>query len=71
MDGTDMHRRIAAARRQARRQAEWEQLRRDQRPPEPGSAAECLAAARNPDRRLEPMRRALGRPESIQAALMR
>jgi hypothetical protein len=55
MDGTDMQRRIASAKRQARRQADWEQLRRDQRPPEAGSAEECLRAARDPDRRPEPM----------------
>jgi hypothetical protein len=60
MDGTDMQRRLAAAQRQARRRAEWEQLRRDQRPPQAGTAAECRDAARNRELRFEPMRRALG-----------
>jgi hypothetical protein len=69
MDGTDMQRRIAEARHGSG--AAWEALRRGQRPLRPGSAADCLKAARNPDHRLEPMRRALGRPESIPAALLR
>ncbi len=71
MDGSDMQRRIGPAQRQARRRAEWEALRRDQRPPKAGSAEECLKAARDPERRLEPMRRALGRSETLAGSLLR
>jgi hypothetical protein len=55
MDGTDMQRRIASARRQARLRAEWDHLRREQRPRDAGTAEDCLKAARDPDRRPEPM----------------
>ncbi|MGG5820934.1 hypothetical protein [Falsiroseomonas sp. HW251] len=61
MDGTDLARRMGPALRGRQPRQDWEALRRGQRPPEPGNAAECLKAARAPERRFDPLRRPSGR----------
>ncbi len=61
MDGSDLARRMAPALRARRPRQDWEALRRNQRPLQPGTAADCLKAARAPERRFEPQRRAAGR----------
>lgn len=60
MDGNDLARRMAPALRARQPRQDWEALRRGQRPPQPGTGADCLKAARAPERRLEPLRRAAG-----------
>jgi hypothetical protein len=57
MDGQDLQRR-APARHPARRSIEA--LKRGQRPPETGTAADVLRAERDPERKFEPLRRAAG-----------
>ena len=60
MDGTDLQRRIGGARKLHGPAEGLAALWRSQRPPEGGSAADCLKVARDPGRRLEPLRRGMG-----------
>jgi hypothetical protein len=57
MDGRDLQRRLGLRNRPARESLEA--LRRNQAPPKPGSAADCLRAGRDVEKKLEPVRKAM------------
>jgi hypothetical protein len=63
MDGRDLQRCIAGARRNPKVRESLAALWRAQRPLAGGSAEECLRAGRDPLRRLEELRRGFGRSE--------
>jgi hypothetical protein len=67
MDGHDMERRVGKARRRRARRAGIDALRRNHQPPPATTAQDCLKAGRDPERRLEPLRREIGGAEAPQA----
>jgi hypothetical protein len=60
MDGRDLERRVGAASRNRRSRAEIETMRRNQQPLHGGTAEDCLKAGRDPERKLEALRRGAG-----------
>ncbi|WP_372623515.1 hypothetical protein [Falsiroseomonas sp.] len=71
MDGRDMQRRVGGGRRRAQERQSIEALRRNQAAPQGGSAADCLKAGRDPEKKLEELRRSLGSPHKAPEAFMR
>ncbi|WP_270936208.1 hypothetical protein [Falsiroseomonas oryzae] len=67
MDGTDLQRRIGGKTRRPHPELALESLRRQQRPPAGGTAEDCLKVARDPERRLEPLRRNAGARDGTRA----
>ena len=60
MDGTDLRRRMGWSAAQAKALAQSTVLRRRQPDQAPATAADCVKLGREPDRRLEPLRRGQG-----------
>jgi hypothetical protein len=60
MDGKDIERRIAEARKARQPRATAEAQRRNQGQASGATAQEVLAAARDPARKFEPLRRGMG-----------
>jgi hypothetical protein len=67
MDGHDMERCVGKAGRRRAPRAGIEALRRNHQPPQGTTAQDCLKAGRDPERRLEPLRREIGGAEAPQA----
>ncbi|WP_170984885.1 hypothetical protein [Roseomonas sp. AR75] len=59
MDGSDLQRRMGDPSRRPPREA-MEALRRNQQASQGGTAEDCLKVARDPEKRLEPLRRETG-----------
>jgi hypothetical protein len=64
MDGRDMQRRVGGGRQRVQGRESMEALRRNQGAPQGGTAEECLKAGRDPEKKLETLRRGLGAPEA-------
>jgi hypothetical protein len=62
MDGEDMHRMVGEARRLRPPRAALEALRRNTGPLPLATAQTCVELARDPERRLEPLRRPPAEP---------
>lgn len=60
MDGTDMQRRIAEAQKARTPRETAEAQRRNQGRTEGATARDVLAATREPERKFEPLKRAMG-----------
>jgi hypothetical protein len=57
MDGTDVWRRVSWSRQEAEARARAAALWRQDRDVPAGTAADCLRVAKEPEKRLEPLRR--------------
>jgi hypothetical protein len=60
MDGTDLRRRLGWSAAEAKAEARAAMLRRRQPAQAAGTAADCMRLGREPERRLEPLRRSQG-----------
>ncbi|PWS34065.1 hypothetical protein DFH01_27445 [Falsiroseomonas bella] len=67
MDGRDMERCVGKASRRRAPRAGIEALRRNQQPIRGATAEDCLRAGRDPDRKLEKLRRDAGGAEALRA----
>lgn len=67
MDGWDMERCVGKASRRRAPRAGIEALRRNQQPMQGATAEDCLKAGRDPERKLDELRRDAGGAQALRA----